>query len=118
MMFVDEHITQEHFAGRLDHSLSLRSRRPDLWALALTCENTNTPIPYLVVIDEILENAVAQHVGFTGDFGDRVAVEATVYRDTLPDRVDSFAQPFHLPFEELRIYLRHFERSLADMAEA
>ncbi len=118
MTFVDENITQDHFAGRLDHPLNLRTRRPDLWTLELTCANTSTPIPYLVVINEILENAVARHVGFVGDFGDRPAVEARVYRDTLPDRVDSFEQPFHLPFEELRIYLRHFERSLADLADA
>ncbi|MCA1790399.1 MAG: hypothetical protein LC667_11255, partial [Thioalkalivibrio sp.] len=45
-------------------------------------------------------------------------VGTKVYKDTLPDKVDSFRQPLNLPFEELRTYLRHFERTLADVAEA
>ncbi len=118
MCFVDENITQEFFADKPDHPLNLKNRRPDLWTLELTCENTNTPIPHLVVINEILENAVAKDTGYAGDFGDRVAVGTKVYRDTLPDQVDSFRQPLHLPFEELRTFIRHFERSLADLAEA
>jgi hypothetical protein len=118
MCFVDENVTQEFFADKPDHPLDLRSRRPDLWTLELTCESTNTSIPYLVIINEILENAVAKDARFAGDFGDRVAVATTVYRDTLPDRVDSFRQPLNLPFEELRTFLKHFERTLADVAEA
>lgn len=118
MCFVDEQVTQEFFANKPSHPLNLRTRRPDLWTLELTCENTNKAIPYLVIINEILENAVARDAGFAGNFADRVAVGTTVYKDTLPDRVDSFTQPLHLPFVELRTYLRHFERSLGDLAEA
>lgn len=118
MCFVDEHVTQPFFAAKPDHPLNLKTRRPDLWTLELTCENTNKPIPYLVIINEILENAVAKDAGFAGDFGDRVAVGTKVYKDTLPDAVNSFRQPLNLPFEEMRTYLRHFERTLADVAEA
>jgi len=118
MCFVEENVTREFFADKPDHPLNLRSRRPDLWTLELTCENTNTSIPYLVIINEILENAVAKDAGFAGDFGDRVAVATSVYRDTLPDRVDSFRQPLNLPFEELRTFLKHFDRTLADVADA
>jgi hypothetical protein len=118
MCFVDEHVTQPFFATKPSHPLNLQARRPDLWTLELTCENTNKPIPYLVIINEILENAVARDAGFAGDFGDRTAVETKVYKDTLTGAVDSFRQPLNLPFEELRTYLRHFERTLADLAEA
>jgi hypothetical protein len=118
MSFVDEKITKRFFANQPNHHQSLKSRRPDLWTLELTCENTNKPIPYLVVINEILENAIATMAGFTGNFGDRSAVGGVVYKDRLPVHVRSFAEPFNLPFEELRTYLKHFDRSLADVAEA
>ena len=42
MCFIEEHITDPTFASRPDHPINLRSRRPDLWTLPLTCENTNT----------------------------------------------------------------------------
>lgn len=118
MTFVDEHVTQPTFAAKPAHPLKLQNRRPDLWTLQITCENTNTPIPYLVVINEILENAIAKEVGFAGNFANRAAIATAVYRNTLAERVDSFAQPLNLPFEEVRTYLRHFERTLADVAEA
>lgn len=118
MCFLDEHVAQRFFATKPNHPLNLKTRRPDLWTLELTCENTNKPIPYLVIINEILENAVAKETGFAGDFSDRVAVGTKVYKDTLPDAVHSFRQPLNLPFEELRTYLQHFEHTLADVAEA
>jgi hypothetical protein len=37
----------------------LLSRRPDLQYLPLTCENTNTPLPYIDVVNETLEHFVA-----------------------------------------------------------
>jgi hypothetical protein len=37
----------------------LFERRPDLGEIELTCENTNTPLPYVDLLDEILERAVA-----------------------------------------------------------
>jgi hypothetical protein len=118
MSFVDEKITKHFFANQLNHHQSLKSRRPDLWTLELTCENTNKPIPYLVVINEILENAIATMLGFSGNFGDRSAVGRVVYKERLPVHVRGFAEPFNLPFEEISTYLKHFDRSLADVAEA
>ncbi len=38
----------------------LFSRRPDLGSVRLSCENTNTPLPYIDLVNEILEDAVAQ----------------------------------------------------------
>ncbi len=37
----------------------LYKRRPDLGTIELTCENTNLPIPYVDLVNEILENFVA-----------------------------------------------------------
>jgi len=37
----------------------LFERRPDLQHIELSCENTNTPLPYVDLVNEILETAVA-----------------------------------------------------------
>jgi peptidoglycan hydrolase-like protein with peptidoglycan-binding domain len=34
-------------------------RRPDLGEIELTCENTNTPLPYVDLVNEVLENAIS-----------------------------------------------------------
>ena len=45
---------------------ALVQRRPDLPALPLTCENTNVALPYIDVVNEILEYYVAKD-GLTAD---------------------------------------------------
>ena len=37
----------------------LLRRRPDIANIELSCENTNTPVPYVDLVNEVLENAVA-----------------------------------------------------------
>ena len=37
----------------------LLERRPDLGEIELSCENTNTPLPYIDLVNEILEDSVA-----------------------------------------------------------
>ncbi|WP_326541471.1 neuraminidase-like domain-containing protein [Pseudorhodoferax sp.] len=47
-------------AGNLGGALwLLRQRRPDLWDLDLSCDNTDTEIPAIDLVLEVLENAVA-----------------------------------------------------------
>lgn len=41
---------------------ALLNRRPDLVSLALTCENTNTPLPYIDLVNEILESFTFTHL--------------------------------------------------------
>jgi hypothetical protein len=36
----------------------LKARRPDLWNTKLTCKNTNTSLPYIDLVNEILEDMV------------------------------------------------------------
>jgi hypothetical protein len=43
----------------------LFARRPDLGEIELTCENTNTTLPYVDLVNEILEEAVAPLPTFT-----------------------------------------------------
>lgn len=118
MTFVEEKISKVYFSGNnADHVLHLKTRRPDLWTLPLTCENTDTLISTLVIVNEVLESYIAKEQGVT-NLADAAAVEQAVYRDALQSAVDSFAQPFHLPFERLETFLAHFSRSLRDVARA
>ena len=51
------------FCDRQDNELEspltvLLERRPDLQHLPLTCENTNTPLPYIDVVNETLRRGL------------------------------------------------------------
>lgn len=50
----------------------LFERRPDLGEIDLSCENANTPVPYIDLVCELLEEAVAPDVGidYTGVLSD------------------------------------------------
>lgn len=114
MSFVDDHVTSTTFVGGLaGHPLALKSRRPDLWTLTLSCDNTDTLVPSLQIVCEVLENAVA---GPGADVADRPAIEARVYRELLPRALASFAQPVTEPLDEVEILLGAFDRTLDELA--
>lgn len=94
----------------------LFARRPDIGQIELTCENTNTPVPYVDLVNEILEDAVSP----------ATATEARAHQTTLtplelaaaPQYLNAGAyirlsrqvypfSPFNLDLEEARIYLNH-----------
>jgi hypothetical protein len=95
-------------------------RRPDLVHIELTCENTNTPLPYVDLVNELLENFVLTHKN------NPVAVPASYQTSwqakelaanpehinydaytELKNAVYPQALPFNLPVEEARVYLKH-----------
>jgi len=126
MQFVQQYVTDKHFTGdKENHVLNLKVRRPDLWSLPLTCENTSTLVPYLDIINEILEAYIAKKKGFAGDLSDRPALEVFVYKNEIAlekpgnwkSRVNSFSQPFHLPMSSVETYLKHFELTRNDFAK-
>lgn len=109
MHFIEEHLLSRVYTGALaNHVLNLKTRRPDLWTLPLTCENTTTEIPQLVIVNEILETYLAKRTGFAGNFADRVAVERAVYRDKLASAKVCFGLPFSRPLSRTQTYLEHF----------
>ncbi len=124
MQFVQKYILDKHFKGdKKNHVLNLKVRRPDLWTLPLTCENTSTLIPYLDIINEILESYIAKKKGFTGDLSDKAALETFVYKNEIAferpgnwrARIKSFEQPFHLPLCSVDTYLTHFDTTREDI---
>jgi hypothetical protein len=100
--------------------LAIAGRRPDLAELALSCENTNTLIPYIDLSNEIMEFYVAEESleNFKEEnIGDVTADElranpqrtnsqdtvATAYQN-LANAKFPFSLPFHKPLDEIRTY--------------
>ncbi len=99
MHFIEQYVSKPVFIEKnlTDHPLYLKNRRGDLWKLNLTCENTSTLVPHLTIVNEVLEEYLKKVVN--GDIFKRLSRR---YENI------SFALPFNLPLEELRIYLSHF----------
>jgi hypothetical protein len=104
MYFVNENVSKRVFIPSLiSHPLYLKRRRPDLWTLKLSCKNTDTEIPYLQVVNEVLEKYLAQ------------AIPSTDVYETLRTADWSTQQPFNLALEETRLFLSHFDLKLAEI---
>ena len=103
MDFIHRNISSLYFLdnNKIGHPLYLKNRRPDLWKLGFTCENTDTSVQYLTIVNEVLEAYLQKVV--PGNVFEKLSLANT--------RV-SFALPFNMPLEELRTYLSHFELTL------
>ncbi|MGM7439871.1 neuraminidase-like domain-containing protein [Streptomyces tunisiensis] len=78
----ERYITQESPGIPPDHTL--RERRPDLFELPLTCDNTNVPVPNVLLVNDVIKRRLGQG---------RVRELATA------------AYPFNVPFNEPRTQL-------------
>ena len=109
----------------------LLERRPDIQHLPLTCENTNTPLPYIDLVNETLEYYVtnnlslANYTGYTTDgeaTPEELLASPMFVRDaaytTLAGVPFPPPLPFHQPLENLRRYFDKFEASLPKVMEA
>jgi hypothetical protein len=92
----------------------LLGRRPDLADLPLTCENTKTPLPYIDLVNELLEAAITGgSAAFdTGKAPADVlrAVPQNISRDAyqrLQQAVHPITLPYHQPLALARAYLAH-----------
>ncbi|MGH9908300.1 MAG: Tc toxin subunit A, partial [Pyrinomonadaceae bacterium] len=57
MDFIQNNVSKSIFIDddKTEHPLYLKNRRGDLWTLVLSCKNTDTRIPYLTIVNEVLE---------------------------------------------------------------
>ena len=95
MRLVEGYITKP-----TDDALKLKARRPDLWQIPLDCEHTNTLVPYLQIVNEVMEKNLSVDLN----------------KDALEHLATShypFNLPFNAPLEQIRIYLQHFKTDLA-----
>jgi hypothetical protein len=97
----------------------LLDRRPDLGCLELTCENTNTILPYIDLVNEVMENYVAFKHLKPFNVKDETSSELlsepqhTEYQAycILKNAVYPFTLPYHQPIDAARIYLKYLETS-------
>ncbi len=91
----------------------LTDRRRDIARIQLSCENTNTPVPYVDLANEILENAVAYNPEYyqTTGTADELSSNPEHLNVAAYNRLAEAIYPWHLPFnlwtEEARTYLKH-----------
>jgi hypothetical protein len=116
----------------------LLQRRPDIEHLQLTCDNTNTVLPYIDLVNEVLEYYVVNDglIKVANDGSKEVFqghnIEGSVTTEDLlasPQFVNEAAYkrlqeavfplslPFHKPLETLRRYFKHFDIPLHGVME-
>lgn len=98
-------------------------RRPDLEHIQLTCENTNTRIPYIDLVNEILETYIAAGSTFDREIArDRTSITSAELlanpqhvNTRAYERLKNARYPMTLPFnrdlEVVRTYLEHLGSS-------
>jgi len=109
----------------------LLKRRPDIQHLRLDCENTHTVLPYIDLVNEILEAFVVEGKDFSTKYeGHNVGpgmrteellaspefVKEEAYKD-LREAAFPLGLPFHLPLQTLRRYFARLEVPLVQAME-
>lgn len=97
-----------------DAATTLRTRRPDIEDIELTCENTSRAMPYIDLVLEVLEDvtatgAAAAHATTAETPELLAAPEATntAAYTALLAATSTLRTPFHRPLAETRAFLAH-----------
>ncbi len=99
MRFVEKYIPQDGLP--LMHRL--KERRPGLFTLLLTCDNTFTLLPTIDIVNEVLDAVVGTK---------QSSAELILSRATFPQTL-----PAVLPLEHMRLYLSQLNLSLTSIYE-
>lgn len=91
-----------------NHSIHLKVRRPDLWKLELTCDNTNKRIPYVEIINEVISTFIGKQLGVGKTIPQRLIEE-------MPDL--EFTLPYNQALDEVRIWLSYFKLTRLEVLE-
>lgn len=130
LLFIDRPASEVP-VGFTNPQTVLLDRRPDIEHLPLTCENTNTPVPYIDLVNETLEYYVTNTLSLEDYSGHNTdgsikpeellaspqfvseAAYTTLLGENFPPPL-----PFHQPLENLRRYFSRFEAPLPEVMEA
>lgn len=105
-------------------------RRPDLAFLNLTCANTNTAMPYIDIVNEILETYVALGLRLDGSAARDSAESTSAELDANPQYLNQrayqivaqaflpFTLPFNRPLMVARSYLKQLGSSRHEILKA
>ncbi|MBL6447077.1 hypothetical protein JMN32_12215 [Fulvivirga sp. 29W222] len=104
----------------------LFERRPDLGCLQLTCKNTNTILPYIDLVNEVLENYLVYHYPKPFNVTENetssellAQPQHTEYEAycILHKAVYPFTLPYHQPIDVARVYLDYLETSRHELID-
>lgn len=104
MRITDRYLTDPNDQNIPD-GYKLRERRPDLFTVPLTCESTNSPIPTVTVVNDILAAKLRHDLG-----GEPAKRLATAHYP--------FNLPHNQPLEEIETTLARMDSSLETVAKA
>ncbi|MGC9514424.1 LamG-like jellyroll fold domain-containing protein, partial [Methanocrinis sp.] len=112
MRFVETNITSKNkitpeCEDGVPPECELEYRRPDLYKMQLSYSNTYDQIPYIDLVNELLEVFIK-----TEDTAERDAYEL------VEDAVFPMSLPFNLPLEEIRSYLKQLGTGLYQIYKA
>ncbi|MDH5675760.1 MAG: neuraminidase-like domain-containing protein [Myxococcales bacterium] len=120
-------------AGKTALDILFDNRRSDIGGIELSCTNTNTPLPYIDLVNEVLELQVSpppatvdyQTTGTAADLRahpEHLRREAYQLLAGVPAAGKDAVYPFNLPFdlwlEEARVYLGHLGMPRYQVMEA
>lgn len=118
-------VDQLQFLRTVEAQDALLARRPDLQYVALSCHNTNITVPYIDLVNEILESSIAPPlspvtcVDTTGTSAERRAMPQAVpggdpgAYDLTAKATFPLSLPFERPFAETAAYLGGLGTSMA-----
>ena len=101
-------------------------RRPDLGCLQLTCKNTHTVLPYIDLVNEVMENYIVFHrtkafnVEEDQTSGELLAQAQHTEFDAyciLQNAVFPFTLPYHQPIDAIRIFLDYLGTSRYELMD-
>lgn len=100
-------------------------RRPDLGCLQLTCTNTNTILPYIDLVNEVMENYIVYYHTKPFNVTDETTGELLAQPQNteyeayciLHKAVYPFTLPYHQPIDVARVYLNHLESSRHELTD-
>ena len=116
----------------------LFARRPDLGCLELTCENTNTLLPYVDLANEVMESFVVHRDKYAAETSAPKRVTLDVYNvdgetsgellaeprhpnvtayAVLKNAVYPLSMPYHQPIDAARAYLGHLGTSRHELLD-
>lgn len=105
MRLVDQYITQPN-KGNKDF-VGLGDRRPDLENIPLTCDNTQDTVPYVQIVNEVLEAALQQG---QEDIWQKLATQEPEIAGVKDQSL--LTPPFNIYLQQIRNYLGHLKTDL------
>ena len=111
LAFLRNHMLEKDISNSALDVLS--DRRRDIKHIQLSCENSNTPIPYVDLVNEILEDAVSYNAEYyqTTGTADELSANPEHFNKSAYNKLSEEIYPWNLPFdlwtEEARTYLDH-----------